>query len=219
MHNNVIFRRENDEESARDVSYLCNIDASDWQQQFMIYLNKTISNPEDLKGMKLRSSPTFKTVFQHFGAVPVAMKMGDVNLALKNNLVEGLGSTADEGVISYSIYEVCKYFVTPGFGMPENVWLWNLNSWETIPPDFKKIITETVVDVEAEWETKMNDYHKSLIDEFEKHGMKKIVLDEASGKRLTEAYNDSQWKWVIEKSPNNGAQLRKLAGLPPLPIN
>jgi len=202
---NEIYQKHN-------LYYVMNCDASGYPEHFHIFLNTVIDKPEDIKGMKLRASGTYRPTLEYFGASVVVMPVTETYTAMERGLVDGFAFPADSPFFNFSMQEVTKYYVNPGFGSPIVCFFINLDVWNSIPGDLQKLIMDTVIEAEKEWVTKFYTYHEGILGEMDKAGMTAINLPEDAGNRLQKAWYDCNWKDIIEKSPVYGPKLRALAG-------
>lgn len=101
-----------------------------------------IDNPAALKGKRVRSAGTVQAdVFETLGAVPTAVQPGDMNDALGKGMVEGV-STAYSGIDSYKLDDVAKFISEGDFGTVTFATVMNLDAYNKLPPDLKKLIDE-----------------------------------------------------------------------------
>jgi len=192
------------------IRYVSHLDASSYSENFRVFLNVMIDEPEDLKGLKMRTSASYVPMLKHFGATPVSMPGPDTYTAMERGTVDGFVFPATQPIYTYSMQEVTKYFVSPGFGAEQVCWFWNLDSWNTIPPEFQNAIDTAVVEVEKQWVDKMRESHLVWIDKFLADGMEEIKLSQEAGDRLVNAYYDTLWEDVISKDPVYAPKLRAL---------
>jgi TRAP-type C4-dicarboxylate transport system substrate-binding protein len=196
-----------------NIYFLMNGDSSRFEQFLRIYLNVKINKPEDLKGIKIATTPGEAPIIKAFGGVPVMMSPFEMYEALDRGLAKGAGCTADDTPFRFSFIEVNKYFISPGFGGPDYAWAFNLDVWKSIPKDLQNLFLESAIEVEKEWDPKWKEIHKGWPEKWiKKGGMQEIVFAGEDGKRFAQAYYDYHWANVIARSPVNGPKLKKLAG-------
>ncbi len=176
---------------------------------FMLFLNKPITKLSDLKGLKIRCSPTHIEFLKKVGAQPIVIPPPDVHTALERGVVDGFIWVA--GLIrDWGWHEVVKYRVEPGFYMANNVVLVNKEVWDNLPANLQKILTES----EIEAETVAVDRGKAHMAEenaiMEKGGMQLIQLSPAESKKLKETAYEALWEVVIKKSGDEGKTLKSM---------
>ncbi|MFZ0449563.1 MAG: TRAP transporter substrate-binding protein DctP [Desulfatiglandaceae bacterium] len=177
---------------------------------FMLFLNKPIFKVADLEGMKIRCSPTHVAFLKAIGAHPVVIPPPDVYTALERGVVDGFIWIAG-GIHDWGWDKVVKYRVEPGFyDSADNDVLVNKKVWNSLPKNLKKIVEESQVEAEN---LAMERATSHLADEnalMEKEGMKVIKLSPVEAEKLRKTAYDALWKVVIEKTGNEGRDLRKM---------
>jgi TRAP-type C4-dicarboxylate transport system substrate-binding protein len=176
---------------------------------FMLFLNKPISKVSDLKGMKVRCSPTHTAFLKKVGAQPVVIPPPDVYTALERGVVDGFIWVA--GLIrDWGWNKVVKYRVEPGFYTANNVVLINKKVWDGLPANLKKILQDSEIEAEKyAWERAKKHLAKenALMD---KGGMKVIKLSPTEGKKLRKIAYDALWGIIIKKSGDEGRKLKEM---------
>ncbi|MFC1909480.1 TRAP transporter substrate-binding protein DctP [Chloroflexota bacterium] len=195
-----------------NMIYLMSGDSSGFDQFLRVYLDVKIDGPEDLAGLKFASTPNTNPMFEHFGAVPVGVDVFDMYTAVERGMVSGTTCTADDTVFRFSFNEVCKYFITPGFGSSDIGFFMNLDSWNKIPPDQQKLINDTILEVEKDWESEWTEVHEGWVTKWTTEGgMEEIAFSKDNAKRFIAAFEAATWDPLIAKSPVRGPKLRDLA--------
>ncbi len=99
---------------------------------------RPIVKPEDLQGIKLRvpGSRTRIMAFEHFGAVPVTMNMGELYLALQQGTMDGQENPL-QSVISRSLQEVQKYLSLSSHVYTPTTLAMNGAKWDSLTDDQK----------------------------------------------------------------------------------
>jgi len=95
---------------------------------FQICLSKSIKSINDLKGMKLRVSPTNIPFMKAVGAIPVSMPPSDIYTAMERGVVQGYVLPAYTAK-DFGLVKVTKYVVSPGLYYPTNSLLINNDTW------------------------------------------------------------------------------------------
>jgi len=112
---------------------------------------KAIRNLDDFKGLRLRfASPTVRDLVAALGATPVGVPPTEIAEQLSKGTIDGAfmdyGGVGIAfklgGTIKYST-ELYAYVTSFGLGMNED-------SWAKLPPDLRKLVTDTVTGKEAE---------------------------------------------------------------------
>ena len=129
----------------------------------LLHTKKPVKTIADLKGMKIRSTGISASVVSALGGVPVAMPQGETYEALQKGVVEGT-FTPIETLKGWKQAEVIKYTTEcTGIGYTTAMFVvMNLDKWNSLPDDIKKIIEDT----SKEW----IDTHGRVWDESDADG-------------------------------------------------
>ncbi len=134
--------------------------------------SRPIREPADFQGMKFRvpDGPLWSSMFQAFGASPVAINFADAYAALKRKTVEGQENPL--AVINAAkLFEVQTYC-----SMTNHMWdgYWfiaNQQAWSALPPSLQDIISRHINDAALVERAEVRALNDSLQDELEGHGM------------------------------------------------
>lgn len=174
---------------------------------FHLYLNKKIDKA-DLTGLKIRITPVYRDFFQAMGATVVQTAPGEVYTALERGVVDGYGWPIS-GIFDLGWQEKTKYRVDPGFYSAEVSILVNLNTWKKLDDKQREFLNKQAVWVES----LAGEYLKLNEDEIRKQaaaGIEVIKFDGAAGDEYVKKAYEVGWKGIIEKSPKEGPELRRL---------
>lgn len=165
---------------------------------------------DDLKGLKIRSSPANAGLVKKVGAAWVDIPYAEVYTALQQGVIDGEISP-DFGHRSMRFQEVTKYVIYPGWGEVDGLLLLNLDTWKRLPKDMQKVVTDVMIETQRY----MLDYWVKAIKEeqqwlVQQGGMERIDLSPEEGKRYVTLGNESIWEQVISKSPTYGPQIKEL---------
>jgi len=112
---------------------------------------KPIRTLDDFKGLRLRfASPTVRDFVQALGATPVGVQPTDVSDQLQKGTLDGAFMDYGGAGIAFKLGGIIKYstelysYVT-SFGIAMNEDFWN-----KLPPDLKKLVTDSVTGREKE---------------------------------------------------------------------
>lgn len=108
---------------------------------YELHTNKPIRSVEDVKGMKLTTTPGARFALEGLGAVPVTMPSPHAYQALEKGVADGT-AMAWAAAKSFKIYEVTKYHVNPHLSGIVLSTIMNKKTWDKLPKDIQKIITD-----------------------------------------------------------------------------
>ncbi len=176
---------------------------------FTLYLTEPIKQAADLKGRKIRCSPTNIPFLKKIGAQPEVIPPPDVYTALERGVVGGVIWPA--GLIhDWGWDKVIKYVVDPSFYEAVNVVLVNLDTWNKIPKKLQKLLTETMEKAEHLAVERGLNNMKEQSARMEKSGIKFIKLPPEAAKKFVDDTDSSLWAVILKKSPENGAKLKEM---------
>jgi TRAP-type mannitol/chloroaromatic compound transport system substrate-binding protein len=106
--------------------------------------SKPINALGDLKGLKIRMAGLIQgKLIQAFDAQPVSMALGEVYEAMQRGVVDACEISTPVVDESAKIYEVAKFWLTPGFHQTSSIHgiIINKAKWDQLPDDLKEIVT------------------------------------------------------------------------------
>lgn len=115
--------------------------------QFHIYTTKPVEGL-DLTGFTIRTTPVYRALLEALGATPVRTAPGEVYTALERGSIDGYGWPV-QGVLDLGWDEQTKYRVDPGFYQVDVNFLVNLDRWNALPEEAKKVLEEAATWIEA----------------------------------------------------------------------
>lgn len=120
--------------------------------------SKPIRTVADLKGIRIRTAGKFlqPPIIKAAGAVPVGLPFPEVYDAVQKGIADG--ATGPLGMfLGMKLHEICKYYIVIGFGGdPGQGIMMNLDKWNSMPEDVKKVLVQL----------KEQDFPKVFIEKF-----------------------------------------------------
>ncbi len=178
---------------------------------FYLWVKDPVKTPDDLKGMKLRTTALYDRFMKELGAVPVTINIPEVYTALKRGTVDGAGWPVI-GARQFGWTEEVKYVIDhPFFGMNSTI-LMNLDVWNSLTPSLQSKIKE----VTSAFEPYMAGYSDSNVQaewkELDKVGVKRVHFSPAEAKRYLDAAYGVEWKALEKKVPELVPTLKRITG-------
>ncbi|MFC1902182.1 TRAP transporter substrate-binding protein DctP, partial [Chloroflexota bacterium] len=103
---------------------------------------KPVRKLEDLAGLQIRTPPGLLTnAVKALGGTPATISLSEVYSALEKGMVDGM-VTGWTGVIQFTLQDVLDYHTAIDIGTTPAVWVMNLKTWNSLPPDIQKIFEE-----------------------------------------------------------------------------
>src|SRR4030066_31094 len=115
-----------------------------WVQGYRhFFTNKPIRNPEDLKGLRIRTppAPIWQESIRALGATPVAMAFGEMYPALQQKAMDGV-ELVYNNIPGGRLYEVLKYVSETGHIMLINFEVISAKWFNSLPSNYQKILVE-----------------------------------------------------------------------------
>jgi tripartite ATP-independent transporter DctP family solute receptor len=115
-----------------------------WVQGYRhFFTNKPVKNPEDLKGLRIRTppAPIWQESVRALGATPVALPFGEMYPALQQKVIDGV-ELVYNNIPGGRFYEVLKYVSETGHIMLINFEVISAKFFNSLPPDYQKILVE-----------------------------------------------------------------------------
>jgi tripartite ATP-independent transporter DctP family solute receptor len=115
-----------------------------WVQGYRhFFTNKPIRNPEDLKGLRIRTppAPIWQESVRALGATPVALAFGEMYPALQSKVMDGV-ELVYNNIPAGRFYEVLKYVTESRHIMLVNYEVISSKWFNALPADYQKILVE-----------------------------------------------------------------------------
>lgn len=106
--------------------------------------NKPLKSLKDFSGLKIRMAGLVQgKLVQAFNAQPVSVALNEVYEAMQRGVVDACEISVPVVDESTKIYEVAKYWMTPGFHQTSSIHgiMINKKKWEALPDDLKQIVS------------------------------------------------------------------------------
>lgn len=179
------------------------------KSSFHIFTTVPIKSIQDFKGMKLRTSNTYKAFFDALGAQPLQMSRGEIFTALERGVVQGYANLASE-VVATGWQSVSKYRVDPHFYWPTIVVAVNLTTWKKLNPEQQAFLKKTGLYLEDVISNNLGQLERDAAAGLEKGGMQVSTLAPDDAKKFVDLAYSSTWASIEKQDPELGSKLRKL---------
>lgn len=176
--------------------------------KFHLYLNKKEMNGTDLSGLKLRTLPIYRPMFEALGATAITMNQSELYAGLERGVVDGYGYVS-WGVREQGWAPVTTHRVDPGFYAVSAVWLVNNDKWNSMSDEAKTCLQNEAIATEKLHKTMIEERTPGEYKKQEEDGIKVITLSDADAKKWLEVSVEAGWADVKAKDPENYAKLRE----------
>jgi TRAP-type C4-dicarboxylate transport system substrate-binding protein len=176
---------------------------------FHLFLAKPIEAVDDLKGRKIRCSPTTISFMKAVGATPIQMPPPDIYTAMERGVVDGYllppGTIRDFGLVPVS-----KFIVFPGIYQPCQFVLMNLDVWKGLPEHLQTLLVENTEKMaHFNIEDQVAQLKKEL-EGFQKDGVQFLDLPPEEGEKFKRIANDALYDTVVKKAPEETKTLLEM---------
>lgn len=173
--------------------------------RFHIFTNKPVSKVEDLKGMKLRTTPNYTPFFQALGVSLINTAPGEVQQALERGVVEGYGWPLI-GIFDLGWASFTRYRIDPGFYTVIVNVLVNDRKWQSLTQAQRDALEKTAAWFDQENLKWVADKVASESKRQADAGIRSVDLGANFRKGAYEAY----WGEMTKRAPDQTRALRQV---------
>lgn len=174
---------------------------------FHLYLRKPIDKV-DLSGYRIRVAPHYQALFGSLGATTIRSDLSEIYTFMENGSIDGFGWPLLGFLPDW--LKVTKYRVEPGFYDGDLQIVFNLDAWNGLSAEHKKLLQETIIEFEKRIPEEVKALNLAAAKAQDDAGVQVLRLSDTESKKLQAAAVETAWKAVTERSPTLGPQLRKL---------
>jgi TRAP-type C4-dicarboxylate transport system substrate-binding protein len=158
----------------------------------------------DLTDVKLRDNPIYHAFFEALNATTSSMPSTEVFSALERGVVEATAWTAI-GILDLKWDNFLNYRVDPSFYTTDIGIIMNLDSWNALSDESRRIVQETVID----WEQKSYDARQLDIvadaAALQEGGMQFVSMSEDGGVAYQTLADDAAWNRMLTRLEEMGS--------------
>lgn len=171
---------------------------------------RTAEGGVDLSGLKIRAAPIYREFFQKVGVTPVSIPVPEVYTALERGVVDGLGFPL-VGIRDLGWTRFAKWRIDPGFFQTDLLTIVNLDRWNALSEDARRILQETAIAYEAESYDHFQRYQRELDRKVrEEDGVKVVALEGEAAEAYRRLAFETVWERLASKAPESAEALRPL---------
>ena len=161
----------------------------------------------NLRGMKIRSTPTYRPLLEALGATPVGMKGSEIYVGLQRGVVKGFGWPG-VAITGLGLGDVVKYRIDPGFYKGNNMVIINLDKWNSLSPELKALMGKSYEEGEVRDNVYIAADARKEAATMQKAGMQIITLPREAAEAYQKLAVDLMWQRVEKSAPENAKALR-----------
>jgi len=173
--------------------------------EVLAHSNKAIRGPEDLKGLKYRTSGAWGEVMRdYFGAVPTVVPPGDTYTLLQRKGVDAVEWGTPWSNTEESYHQAAKYIILPGVHQPTFMWevVIKQDRWDKLPADLKPLLEAAARLTAYQSLTKFYDADMKAMEHYRQGKNEIITLSPEFVKQLGDAGRD----WLVKKAESEKAK-------------
>jgi TRAP-type C4-dicarboxylate transport system substrate-binding protein len=179
------------------------------QLPFQLYTVKKVTSVDQLRGLKIRTSPMYVDFLKALGATPIGTSPGEVYQALERGVVDGFMWPLFS-IRGYGWHEVSKYVVGPPFYKVSHPLLMNAKKWDSLPKHIQQVLMEALRLEVIAIDKRTADEIENEYVELKKAGMEIIEFSPADTKKYLDMAYDEGWKGQLKMEQEYTNRLRKL---------
>ncbi|WP_417271503.1 C4-dicarboxylate ABC transporter substrate-binding protein [Celeribacter sp.] len=161
----------------------------------------------NLEGLRMRSSPLFRSFLEELGATNVVQSASEVYTSLERGVVDGTAFPVT-GLRDFGWDKFLKYRVNPGFFQTDVLVSMNLDSWEGLSDEAKEILNQAAIDHEIssyEANIALNEAESQILLD---GGIENIELTGEQRQIFLEKAYDISWQRLKDRDPTMHDELK-----------
>lgn len=170
----------------------------------------------DVSGLKLRGNAVYNAFFtEYLGAQVIDLPTTEVYSALERGVVDATGWT-QIGLIDLKWNEFLNYRIEPCFFSTDLGTIVNLEKWNSLSDESRKILQDVAIEHEKESAEKLGKVRDEDFAKLEEAGMKVVTLEGNAAKNYLAAATQKTWdrmKGLMAESPQGDGNYDKLIEL------
>lgn len=169
------------------------------QYEFM-GIGKPPNNLEDWKGMRVRALGGLGDAMKLLGGVPTSVSAPEVYTALERGVFQAASFPFAYSFTSYKLHEVSKWYTLGmNLGIIHNSINLNIDAWNKLPPEYRKIIEDAREEAYAKQREAYEDADKKSFVLFEKRKLEVVKISPEMREKLIATAGRPVWdKWVAD---------------------
>lgn len=172
-----------------------------WFESGVSYNLYTVDEPKigadgklELDGLRLRSNPVYDAFFRNYlGAEPISLPTTDVYAGLERNVVNATGWT-QIGLKDLNWDRFLNYRIEPSFFSTDMGVIVNLDAWNALSDESKKILQEVAIEHERDSALSLASLGETQKAELVADGMQVVELEGEVREQFSQAARDATWE-------------------------
>jgi TRAP-type C4-dicarboxylate transport system substrate-binding protein len=161
----------------------------------------------ELSGLKIRTSPSNRELLQELGGRPVQIAVKEIYTALQRGTVDGLAFTTT-GIPDMGIEDFIRYRIDPSFLQMSICLQINLDRWQQLDADAKKILAEEAEAYEPKGRAGFFALMDDEVAQLAERGMVSAQVPAPHGEEYRNLANDVVWRRMAARAPDAALDLK-----------
>lgn len=161
----------------------------------------------DLKGLKLRTSPSNREILTRLGGRAVQIPVKEIYTALQRGTVDGLAFTTT-GMPDLGIDRFIQYRIDPAFLQLAICLQMNLDRWNELAPEARQILDQQAARYERESRREFFAIQAAELEILEKQGLKAAPVPDGYADAYRSLAHEVVWERLARREPDSAARLK-----------
>lgn len=161
----------------------------------------------NLEGLTIRTSPSNREILSRLGGRPVQIAVKEIYTALQRGTVDGLAFTTT-GLPDLGVERFIHYRIDPAFLQLAICLQVNLDRWNALTPEARRIIEEQAVIYERKGRDAFFALQEQELLLLERQGLKSVAVRD--GAKYRALAHDVVWERLARRAPDSARRLKPL---------
>jgi len=161
----------------------------------------------DLTGLKIRTSPSNREILTQLGGRAIQIAVKEIYTALQRGTVDGLAFTTT-GIPDLGVQRFVKYRIDPAFLQLAICLQINLDTWNGLGKDARRILTEQAALYERRSRKKFFRIQAEELALLESQGLNAVSINGEAGNAYRALAHDVVWERLAAREPDSAATLK-----------
>jgi TRAP-type C4-dicarboxylate transport system substrate-binding protein len=177
---------------------------------FFLFLNKKIEKQSDFNGFRIGTATGSRAATEGWGATVVSLAMSDYYTAMERGTVDGVAGSSISNWVTSGCQAVTKYMMKPGYFDSTASIFMRLETWNKLPADIQKIITDSMIYHEKYSMTVTKGDADKAMEKINEAKVQVYTLAPDVAKWFTDTANEATWKFQQQRFPDVTPKLKAL---------
>lgn len=177
---------------------------------YQIYSTKPIDTFQDLKGLRLRASPSVIPFAKAANAIAKVIPPPAIYKSIESGNLDGV-LWPQSAIVDWKWEKVVKYMVEPVTNYTAcDISLMNWDTWNGLPKHLQTLLIKAVTDAEHQLIRRAQNFITEKYAYLKESGVKVSKLPEADAERMLKTCREVLWADLMKIDPDNAKRLRDM---------